>query len=269
MLAASVAWMAGRTSSVRSTRLSASPRAAPAVRSRREREREHPDEHRGEEHERRADAESLGDDRGDQRSEHEAGDVERSEAPEVGADRVGIAGDDDAPDRGPDRTAAQPEQQAGEQEGPELGGGRAADHRGHGQEDAAPHQQRCVPAVGEPGEGELRDESGEEPGGDDQPELGLGEAVPVAQIGEQRVDRAVPERHAPRDDAVGEQPRRPLRHGNAQPDRRARSTSRSATRSGRFANGECPTGHSTDSVQRRAMIRCRSGWTPWSSVHTT
>ena len=87
----------------------------------------------------------------------------------------------------------------------------------HGEEDPAPHEQRRVPTVGEAGQRELGDEPGEEPGGDDVAELRLGEAVAVAQVGEQRVDRAVPERHAPGDDAVGEQLPGPRAHARSGP----------------------------------------------------
>ena len=66
-----------------------------------------------------------------------------------------------------------------------------------------------MPAVGEAGEAELRAEAGEEPGGDDEPELRAGEAELVAQVGEQRVHRAVAQRHHPRHEAVGHQAARP------------------------------------------------------------
>ena len=57
------------------------------MRSRRDASTKHADEHRREEHERRADAERLRDDGRDQRSEHEAGDVEGREPSEVRARR--------------------------------------------------------------------------------------------------------------------------------------------------------------------------------------
>ena len=173
------------------------------------------------------------DHRRDQRPEHEPGDVERGEPTEVGAHRVGFARDHDAAHRRADRAAAEPEQQARHEERPELRGQRAADHRSHREQDPAAHEHRCVAAVGEAGERELGDEPGEEPGGDDVAELRLGEAVAVAQVGEQRVDRAVPERHAPGDDAVGEQPPAPDPHRAVRPGQRsscARASSRTFVR---------------------------------------
>ena len=50
---------------------------------------------------------------------------------------------------------------------------------------------------------------------------------------------------------------------------RASPVSSSATRSGAERKGEWLVGHSTVVVQRRAIARCRSGCTPWSSVQTT
>ena len=81
--------------------------------------------------------EHLGRDRGDQRPEQEAGDVERREPPEVGADVLRIVGDDDPPDRRPDGAAPEPEQQPREHERPELGGDRTPEHRQRGDEHAA------------------------------------------------------------------------------------------------------------------------------------
>ena len=70
---------------------------------------------------------------------------------------------------GPTAPLPSPSSRRASEERPELGGGRAADHRAHGEQDPAAHEQRRVPAVGEAGERELGDEAGEESGGDDEP----------------------------------------------------------------------------------------------------
>ena len=118
-------------------------------------------------------------------------------AAEVGADVFGVAGDHDPANGGPDDAAPEAEQESGQEERPELRRDRTGDHRESGDDDTAAHHERDVAAVGVAGEEELGEEPGEEARGDDESELGAGEAEPVAQVGEQRVDRAVAERHAP------------------------------------------------------------------------
>ena len=190
-------------------------------------ERDDAEQDGGEDPERRPDAEQLSGDRGDDRAEHEAGDVERGEPAEVVPDVVGIAGDDNAADRRAHRAAPESEQQPREDERPELGGDGASKHRERGDDHPAAHHERDPAAVRVPREEELRAEAGEESGRDDQSELGVGEAETLAEVGEQRVDGSVSERHAARHEAERQQravPCRQLRHPGTPPSPATRST---------------------------------------------
>ena len=144
-------------------------------------------------------------DRGDERAEDEPADVEGREVTEVGADMLGVARDHDPANGRSDRAAAEPEQEPREDERPELRSDGAAQHRQRGHDHTATHHERDVAAVGVARQEELGAEPGEETGGDDEAELGSREAESIAQVGEQRVDRPVPERHAARHEEVRKQ----------------------------------------------------------------
>src|SRR5262245_56722522 len=135
---------------------------------------------------------------------------------EVVPDMFRIARDDHAPDRGAHGAAAEPEEEPGEHELPELGRDRAPEHRERGDEDTATHHERDVAAVAVARQEQLRAEPGEEAGGNDEAELRLREAEAITQVREQRVDRAVSERHGAGHHEQGDHAarREPLRHGN-------------------------------------------------------